>query len=389
MAIEFMVTQAGLAALVGGTVTITAVGLTTTAFVMAPTLDVVPLELKRLDAVSGEVLSDTLIHMTAQDASTDIYDLRGLGLYLDDDTLFACYSQADPIFSKVSIATFLLALDITFPTGGATEIQFGDTNFLLPPATEDRKGVAEIATEDEASAGTDDTRIITPLKLALVIEALLELLGGEFASLTEALALLQARTITGGGLVSGGGNLSANRVLTVTGASTAEINTGTATNRAITPFGLFSALATRLISGGGLVTGGGDMTASRTLTVSPALAADVAAGVATDKAVTPAALSGLARSLAANGYAVLPGTGGLILQWGQFTAAANSLSSTLFPLAFPAACFAVVPAGGSNGGVDSKDNPPVLLASTITLTGFSVWSADDTSASQRYIAIGI
>ncbi len=131
------------------------------------------------------------------------------------------------------------------------------------------------------------------------------------------------------------------------------------------------------------------MTASRILTVSPALAADVAAGVAMDKAVTPAALSGLARSLAANGYAVLPGTGGLILQWGQFTANANSLSSTIFPLAFPSACFAVVPAGGTNGGPDSQDNPPVLVASTITLTGFSVWSADDTSATQRYLAIGI
>lgn len=44
------------------------------------------------------------------------------------------------------------------------------------------------------------------------------------------------------------------------------------------------------VSGAGLVTGGGDLSASRTLTVAAATAGDVTAGTATDKAVTPAAV---------------------------------------------------------------------------------------------------
>jgi len=36
----------------------------------------------------------------------------------------------------------------------------------VPPATEIQAGIAEIATQVETDAGTDDTRIVTPLKLA-------------------------------------------------------------------------------------------------------------------------------------------------------------------------------------------------------------------------------
>lgn len=42
----------------------------------------------------------------------------------------------------------------------------GWTVGLLPAATEDVAGVAEIATPTETNTGTDDTRIVTPLKLA-------------------------------------------------------------------------------------------------------------------------------------------------------------------------------------------------------------------------------
>lgn len=50
-----------------------------------------------------------------------------------------------------------------------------------------------------------------------------------------------SRTISGGGLVTGGGDLSANRTLTVTGASTATTEAWSSTSEALTPGGLKNA----------------------------------------------------------------------------------------------------------------------------------------------------
>lgn len=347
---QFMVTTAGLDALVnaqGGAtepIRIVSLGVTESAFTMAPTITALPGEFKRITTVSGMAGSETTIHMTAQDVSTDVYELRGLGLFLEDGTLFAVYSQAEPIFRKVTISFFLLALDVAFTNGVAGEIIFGDTSFLMPPASETVKGVAEIATNAEADAGTDDSRIMSPKKVKRVLDALHALIGGETGTDLDALAAGFDAIIT--------------------------------------------ALVARTITGAGLVTGGGDLTASRILSVLAASAADVATGLATDRAVTPAALSGQPRILAQNGYAYLPGLGGLILQWGRFSALPNTTSSTIFPISFPSECFAVVSDGGVSGGADSQDNPPVLVASTISQTGFSVFSADDSSATRIYLALG-
>ena len=457
--VTMMVTQAGLAAFLAANaahpIVITQVGLTQSAFVVAPTIDALPGEFKRLAAsFSGDVVSETIIHMTAVDGTADIYDLRGLALYLDDGTLFAVYAQPTPIFTKVSIASFLLALDVAF-ANGTGNISFGDAIFLLPPATETRAGMARIATNDEADGGTDDQTIISPLKLQRRLTALANVLteatdedltalanafdliiqsltartitgtglvtgGGDLsdsrtltvtaaseadvaaavatdkavtpasmANLVNGVVALLARTISGSGLVTGGGDLSASRTLNVTAATGGETIAGTATDRAITPAALFAFRSAIAFNGSGLVKGGGNLALSRTLTVDAASSADVAAGSATDKAITPAALSGLARSLGQNGYAYLPGTGGLILQWGRFSAPANTTTNTLFPVAFPTECFAVTPCGGAAGGADSQDNPPVLVTSGITRSGFAVFSADDTTAAMAYLAIGI
>lgn len=250
--IQFIITTAGLDALVnaqsGGTdpIRIMSVGITEAQFIMAPTLTSVPGELKRIDAISGQSVSETVIHMTAQDVTTDIYELRGLGLYLSDGTLFAVYSQNDPLFRKVSISFFLLALDVAFENAVAGEIMFGDTSFLLPPASETVEGVAALATQAEALAGADPRRIITPATLKAVIDAFglqvdadLEALANGFDAL---LAALTARTITGAGLVSGGGDLSASRVLGVDAASAAETAAGLIASKAVTPSGLIGGL---------------------------------------------------------------------------------------------------------------------------------------------------
>ena len=101
------ITDAGLDALVdaegGGSddIVIAELGLTDQIFVMAPTLTALPGEFKRLASISGEAVSENIIHLTAYDVSPEIYDVTGFGLFLDDGTLFAAYSSdADPVLSK-------------------------------------------------------------------------------------------------------------------------------------------------------------------------------------------------------------------------------------------------------------------------------------------------
>lgn len=349
MPIALTITQGGLDALVdaqnGDTdpIQVVEIGLTQANFVVAPTLTGLPGEFKRIDSVAGQSVSETIIHMTAQDATTDVYDLRGIGLYLADGTLFAVYGQATPIFRKVTVSTFLLAFDISFANDVGASIEFGDALFLYPPASETVKGVAELATQAEVNAGVDALRIVTPAKLAVRLQALQT-------------ALTNLITTVG------------------TDLDAAEL--------------LIGQLLARTISGGGLVTGGGNLSANRTLTVPAASAADVAAGTAFDRAVTPFALSGLGRYMSNTGFALIPGCGNLMLQWGRFTAAANGITPVTFHTTFPSACYSVVVDGTAGSGVDSQDNFPGIVASSIGASGFNVFSADDTADGCCYIAIG-
>ena len=232
--LSLTLTQAGLDALVDAqngvttTITITQLGLSEQHVTVAPTLDALPGEFKRLDSFAGFAATETIIHMTAHDAGQDTYDLRAIGLFLEDGTLFAAYSQATPIFRKVDIATFLVSFDVLFSEAIAGDIAFGDASFLYPPATEQTKGVAEIATQSEADEGTDDFRIVTPRKLATRLAALL-------ASINAAIAAIASRKITGAGLATGGGDLTADRAITVTEASTADVIAGTSSTKVLTP----------------------------------------------------------------------------------------------------------------------------------------------------------
>jgi hypothetical protein len=324
------------------------VGITATAFTMAPTITALPDELKRLDTVSGESVSENVIHMTALDSSADVYDVRGIGLYLEDGTLFAVYAQESELFRKVAKTTFLFVQDLSFSSAIGGSIVFGDALFLNPPATETVAGVAETATQAEVDTGADDARIVTPLKLRVRLQAVIDALTGligdldadvsdQIDGLAAALAALTGRTITGAGIATGGGSLSANRTITVSAASAAEI----------------------------------------------------AAGVAAGKAITPAGLSGLLRAIAPNGHAFIPGQGGLRLMWGRFTSAANAVTPVSFPDSFATACFVVIADGVKNSGADSQDNPAGVDYGSITASGFSVFSADDSSNACGYIALGV
>ncbi|QDK32563.1 hypothetical protein [Sphingomonas sp. IC081] len=341
--IQIMVTNAGLDVLVnaqsGSTdaIKVTSVGITASPFVMAPTLTALPGEFKRIDAVSGESVSANVIHMTAQDSSEDTYEVRGVGLYLEDGTLFAAYGQDTAIFQKLTMSFFVMALDIAFVGSVAGSIEFGDTSFLMPPASETVKGVAEIATQDEVDTGADDTRIVSPLKLKTRLAALAgtinTTIGAAVTSMTDAIATLTGRKIVGGGLASGGGDLSADRTITVTEATAAEITAGTAT----------------------------------------------------DKVVTPRRLGPITMLLQQNGFIRFFG---FQMAWGRFSAAANATTPVLFAEKFPNACFSAVVSGVTNLGTGSQDNTPAVIGSSITAEGFSVFNADDEADLTCYIAVG-
>ena len=317
---DLTITDAGLDALVdaknGDTdaVKVTEIGLTESAFDTAPTLTALPGEFKRLGTVAGQVVAANVIHMTAQDFSEDTYDLRGFGLFLADGTLFATFGQAEPIFSKVSISLFLLAFNVRFSGDIAGSIDFGDASFLNPPATETVRGVAKLATQALTDAGDDDETIVTPLKMKRG---------------------LGSRTVTGGGLATGGGDLSEDRVITVSKAS----------------------------------------------------AQDIVAGTEGGKVVTPDLLGPLAMLPSVNGWSRLPG--GLVLQWGQSSISATTSKSVAFPTSFPTAALMVLAVPISLKDTDDDSHDEDVWASAGSKSAFTLHGNGSFSTIQvGYIAIG-
>ncbi|WP_338862894.1 hypothetical protein IHE31_08395 [Mycetohabitans rhizoxinica] len=145
---------------------VTHIGLCTASFDASNrSLTQLPYELKRIDTFGGQLIDATTIHITMHDDSPDQYALYGFGLYLEDGTLAAYYSQPvghGPIMEKSAAATLLLSTDIRFVTIDAATLEFGPASFLNPPATTDARGVVELATQAEVNAGKDDSRVLTP-----------------------------------------------------------------------------------------------------------------------------------------------------------------------------------------------------------------------------------
>lgn len=248
-ALQIMITDAGIEAIAdaqGGAteaVVITEIGLTDTPFIMAPTLEALPGEFRRIATVAGQAVAENILHVTAYDAAAIAYDVTGFGIYAGA-TLIAVYSEAeDPILSKAALATSMFAIDISIAADQAAVIEFGDPLFLNPPATETVAGVAKISTNALADAGVDDTTIMSPKKVKRVLDAMATAWTVVTNAISNSLNALLARTITGGGIATGGGDLTASRVITVTKSSQAEVQALANTTHAVTPedlLGLFT-----------------------------------------------------------------------------------------------------------------------------------------------------
>ncbi|RQQ49534.1 phage tail protein [Burkholderia stagnalis] len=168
MATQIIITDAGRAALVapgnGGTSAhqVVEIGLANAPFVADKGLVKLPNELKRITTFGGANIAPDTIHATLKDDTADQYSLYGFGLYLENGVLLAAYGQATPIMEKSPAALLLLSTDMQFATIDATQLVFGDASFLNPPATTERQGVVELATQAEVNNGADDTRVLTP-----------------------------------------------------------------------------------------------------------------------------------------------------------------------------------------------------------------------------------
>lgn len=341
-------TDAGIDALVAaessGTdpILIAELGLTETAFDAAPTLTALPDEFKRVAVLSGAPVAANVIHMTAYDTSSDTYNARGLGLYLADGTLFATYGAAEPVLSKAALAFGLIAFDIAFSGDISGDIAFENAIFIYPPATEDTRGTARIATQarvDAVADGADDHEtIVTPktlrARLATFFASVTAAIDDLTDTVTAALAGFAARTVTGGGLVTGGGDLSANRVLAVTAASGADLVTGTDAS----------------------------------------------------KAVTPASVGSMPQTF--GGSMSVLGLGGAIIKGGSVTVGAGGGTIT-FPVAFPAACDRVIITALGNWEDGDEDDESAWVTS-VSDTGFtiSVNAADRFTVVYGWVAFG-
>jgi hypothetical protein len=323
-------TEAGAAAVQGESgsdqMVISQLGLTATPFDAAPTITALPGEFKRLPVTSGVAAAPNIAHVTVYDTSADVWTATGFGLFASDGTLIATYSQADPVLFKASLAFALLAFDIRFAGDFGASIDFGNAIFTWPPATETTRGVAKLATQDRVNAaddaGDDAETIVTP-----------KTLRARLASILSAI-----------------------------------VDLGTA----------ISAVASRSITGGGLVTGGGDLGADRNLTVTAASAAELQAALATDKAVTPAAFGGLPRQRGAIGYEVFPG--GTLVQRGLARSSYNGQQAVTitFPIAFANTDYdlqltPVIPGGGD------YDNFFQEIVGTRSTTQVQLWIQDPSS----------
>lgn len=180
---NFYLTNAGLAAFVNpantGTnaILIDRIGVSSVALPGDPTshagLLALPNELKRLSTFAGASVGDNTIHVTIRDESADTYALRTFGLYASTGVLMAYVTSADPISQKTPSSMTLIAADLAFVVAINAQVNFGNTNFLNPPATTVTPGVVELATKEETAEGVDPTRAVTPYGLKWALDQLL------------------------------------------------------------------------------------------------------------------------------------------------------------------------------------------------------------------------
>ena len=113
-------------------------------------------------------LDANAISLQCIDRSDDAVAPTEIGLFTDGGTLVAYYSvSTGNIFNKAADSTWQFVVELAFSNLDTATISF--TQNAILPATETRAGIAQVATQAETRAGTDDTKFVTPAKALDVI----------------------------------------------------------------------------------------------------------------------------------------------------------------------------------------------------------------------------
>ncbi len=141
---------------------------------------------------------------------------------------------------------------------------------------------------------------------------------------------------------------------------------------------------TRQVLAGGLITGGGNLAADRTLTVTAATIAEAAAQIRNDVVVTPASLAGLI-SLTEIGGAWIIRIGSVIAQIFSGTVSANLTTVLTLPQAFPTEARAAFVNGGQSVSTAESNGP---FVNGIGLSSVSIYNALNVSVSVNVLVFG-
>jgi hypothetical protein len=109
---------------------------------------------------------DVSLHVVALDDTSDVYDVREFALVDAGGDFLAVYGGSDVVVAKAAGSVLHLALDLVLVDADVGSIVIGDTNYLMPDATEELPGKVELATNAEAQAGVDTERAVTPRGVA-------------------------------------------------------------------------------------------------------------------------------------------------------------------------------------------------------------------------------
>lgn len=141
---------------------------------------------------------------------------------------------------------------------------------------------------------------------------------------------------------------------------------------------------TRQVLAGGLLTGGGNLAADRTISLAGATVQEAADQIRDDVAVTPASLAGLV-SLTEIGASWVIRLGEVIVQLFSGTVQGNSTTVLTLPQAFPTLCRSAFVNGDDAIG-NAQDNAPFVNG--VGASSISVFNARDNSVLVNVLAIG-
>lgn len=177
-AVTFILTTAGRNALVNALhtgvqdVVLTEVGYGSASYVPTPEMTSLQEEIKRVPARAAQNVGDGIISINALDDSSDAYAVYEVGIYArvtstGEEILFAVYSneEAQALLEKTSLSITNIDFDLFIGSAETGAIEFGDTNFLNPPATTTIAGVIMLATAEEIALGQNGNKAITPAAL--------------------------------------------------------------------------------------------------------------------------------------------------------------------------------------------------------------------------------